>query len=164
MAGRALDIENDVINTNDRESILTFSKNCFILSSYFIHFILKELVLACIAWWKSSIHYFYQLIASFFRQLLCQKGPYLSYTVSPKLASNWYSMKIKKQTRKRSAGCSKHCFEVVDRTDEVSNKYTPRRSWRDLKRFLKSMIYKFNIKSRTIWLGEALMVSYFYRF
>jgi len=32
-------------------------------------------------------------------------------------------MKIKEQTRKRSAGCSKHCFEVVDRTDEVSSKY-----------------------------------------
>ena len=30
-------------------------------------------------------------------------------------------MKIKKQTRKLAAGCSKHCFEVVDRTDEVSN-------------------------------------------
>ena len=32
-----------------------------------------------------------------------------------------YSMKIKKQTRKLVAGCSKHCFEVVDETDEVSN-------------------------------------------
>ncbi len=32
-----------------------------------------------------------------------------------------YSMKIKKQTRKLAAGCSKHCFEVVDETDEVSN-------------------------------------------
>jgi len=32
-------------------------------------------------------------------------------------------MKIKKQTRKLAAGCSKHCFEVVDRTDEVSSKY-----------------------------------------
>ena len=31
------------------------------------------------------------------------------------------SMKIKEQTRKLAAGCSKHCFEVVDRTDEVSN-------------------------------------------
>ena len=31
-------------------------------------------------------------------------------------------MKIKKQTRKLAAGCSKHCFEVVDRTDEVSSK------------------------------------------
>ena len=30
-------------------------------------------------------------------------------------------MKIKKQTRKLAAGCSKQCFEVVDRTDEVSN-------------------------------------------
>ena len=45
-------------------------------------------------------------------------------------------MKIKEQTRKQAAGCSKysfevvdgtdvvsskHCFEVVDRTDEVSN-------------------------------------------
>ena len=32
-----------------------------------------------------------------------------------------YSMKIKKQTRKLAAGCSKHRFEVVDRTDEVTN-------------------------------------------
>ena len=31
-------------------------------------------------------------------------------------------MKIKEQTRKIAAGCSKHCFEVVDRTDEVSSK------------------------------------------
>ena len=30
-------------------------------------------------------------------------------------------MKIKEQTRKLAAGCSKHCFEVVERTDEVSN-------------------------------------------
>ncbi|WP_411864841.1 hypothetical protein [Streptococcus mitis] len=30
-------------------------------------------------------------------------------------------MKIKEQTRKLAAGCSKHCFEVVDKTDEVSN-------------------------------------------
>ncbi|WP_061378180.1 hypothetical protein [Streptococcus pneumoniae] len=33
-------------------------------------------------------------------------------------------MKIKEQTRKLAAGCSKHCFEVADRTDEVSNIYT----------------------------------------
>ena len=32
-----------------------------------------------------------------------------------------YSMKIKEQTRKLAESCSKHCFEVVDRTDEVSN-------------------------------------------
>ncbi len=30
-------------------------------------------------------------------------------------------MKIKEQTRKLAADCSKHCFEVVDETDEVSN-------------------------------------------
>ena len=34
-----------------------------------------------------------------------------------------YSMKIKEQNRKLAAGCSKYCFEVVDRTDEVSSKH-----------------------------------------
>ena len=32
-----------------------------------------------------------------------------------------YSMKIKEQTRKLAAGCSKHSFEIVDKTDEVSD-------------------------------------------
>ncbi|CJF75531.1 N-ethylammeline chlorohydrolase [Streptococcus pneumoniae] len=32
-------------------------------------------------------------------------------------------MKIKEQTRKLAADCSKHCFEVVDRTDVVSSKH-----------------------------------------
>ncbi|CJK09550.1 hypothetical protein [Streptococcus pneumoniae] len=32
-------------------------------------------------------------------------------------------MKIKEQTRKLAAGCSKHCFEVVDKTDEISSKH-----------------------------------------
>ncbi|WP_050113116.1 hypothetical protein [Streptococcus pneumoniae] len=32
-------------------------------------------------------------------------------------------MKIKEQTRKLATGCSKHRFEVVDRTDEVSSKH-----------------------------------------
>ncbi|KXU00142.1 hypothetical protein [Streptococcus mitis] len=32
-------------------------------------------------------------------------------------------MKIREQTRKLAAGCSKHCFEVVDKTDEVSHIY-----------------------------------------
>ena len=32
-------------------------------------------------------------------------------------------MKTKEQTRKLAAGCSKHCFEIVDRTDEVSSKH-----------------------------------------
>ena len=31
-------------------------------------------------------------------------------------------MKIKEQTRNLAAGCSKHCFEVVDKTNEVSSK------------------------------------------
>ncbi|TXM00097.1 hypothetical protein AZJ23_07305 [Streptococcus pneumoniae] len=34
-----------------------------------------------------------------------------------------YSTKIKKHIRKLAAGCSKHCFKVVDRTDEVSSKH-----------------------------------------
>ncbi|CEW50261.1 hypothetical protein RK869_03715 [Streptococcus pneumoniae] len=32
-------------------------------------------------------------------------------------------MKIKEQTRKLAAGYSKHSFEVVDETDEVSSKH-----------------------------------------
>jgi len=32
-------------------------------------------------------------------------------------------MKIKEQTRKLATGCSKHCFEVVNKTDEVSSKH-----------------------------------------
>ena len=33
-----------------------------------------------------------------------------------------YSMKIKEQTRKLATGCSKHSFEVADKTDEVSHR------------------------------------------
>ncbi|CMU60283.1 chlorohydrolase [Streptococcus pneumoniae] len=46
-------------------------------------------------------------------------------------------MKIKEQTRKVTAGCSKHCFKVVDETDEVSSKHcfeVADGSWRSLKR------------------------------
>ncbi|WP_226957704.1 hypothetical protein [Streptococcus pneumoniae] len=32
-------------------------------------------------------------------------------------------MKIKEQTRKLATSCSKHCFEVADKTDEVSSKH-----------------------------------------
>ncbi|CVQ63696.1 hypothetical protein L3B84_03560 [Streptococcus pneumoniae] len=32
-------------------------------------------------------------------------------------------MKIKEQIRKLATGCSKHRFEVADRTDEVSSKH-----------------------------------------
>ncbi|MDS2949394.1 hypothetical protein RKY69_04220 [Streptococcus pneumoniae] len=31
-------------------------------------------------------------------------------------------MKIKEQTRKLAAGCSKHCFEVVDETNHTYGK------------------------------------------
>ena len=66
-------------------------------------------------------------------------------------------MTIKEQTSKLATGCSKqcfevvnrtdevsskHCFEVVDRTDEVSNIYTVRRHLRSLKRFSKSISLK----------------------
>jgi len=44
-------------------------------------------------------------------------------------------MKIKEKTRKLATGCSKHCFEGVDKTDTLSHIYNPRWSWRGLKRF-----------------------------
>ena len=44
-----------------------------------------------------------------------------SYVLQQFATLNLYLMKIKEQTRKLAAGCSKQCFEVVDRTDEVSN-------------------------------------------
>ena len=37
---------------------------------------------------------------------------------------NLYSMKIKEQTRKLAAGCSKHCFEVADNAKKVINDLT----------------------------------------
>ena len=51
-------------------------------------------------------------------------------------------MKIKEQTRKLTADCSKHGVEVVDRTDEVSNTYTARGRRRGLKRCSKSIIQR----------------------
>ena len=45
-----------------------------------------------------------------------------SYVLQQFATFNLYLMKIKEQTRKLVAGFSKHCFEVVDRTDEVSSK------------------------------------------
>ena len=62
-------------------------------------------------------------------------------------------MKIKDQTRKLAAGCSKHCFEVVDKTDEVSHIYTVRRRWRGLNlifeeyQFVKIGDKKYRIRS-----------------
>ncbi|WP_257641551.1 hypothetical protein [Streptococcus pneumoniae] len=48
-------------------------------------------------------------------------------------------MKIKEQTRKLAAGYSKHCFEVVDKTDKVSHIYTARRQLTLFERFSKSI-------------------------
>ena len=48
------------------------------------------------------------------------KSGFLTYY---SLKSYSYSMKIKEQTRKLAAVCSKHCFEVVDKTDKVSSKH-----------------------------------------
>ncbi|WP_050301502.1 hypothetical protein [Streptococcus pneumoniae] len=48
-------------------------------------------------------------------------------------------MKIKEQTRRLAAGCSKHCFEVVDRTDEVSNHTYGRLKLTWFERFSKSL-------------------------
>ena len=53
---------------------------------------------------------------------LHENGLYL-FSLKVFLNENWYSMKIKEQTRKLAVGCSKYCFEVVDETDEVSNIY-----------------------------------------
>ena len=39
------------------------------------------------------------------------------------LLEHLYSMKIKEQTRKLTAGCSNHSLEIVDKTDEVSSKH-----------------------------------------
>jgi len=35
------------------------------------------------------------------------------------ISPSYYSMKIKEQTRKLAAGCSKHSFEVADTADTV---------------------------------------------
>ena len=54
-------------------------------------------------------------------------------------------MKIKEHTRKLAEGYSKHCFKVIDKTDEVSSKHcfeVVDGSSRGLKRFSKSIIRK----------------------
>jgi len=58
-------------------------------------------------------------------------------------------MKIKEQTRELAADCSKHGFEVVDETDEVSNHTygKAKLTWFefDFRRvFLYSLVIKFN--------------------
>ncbi|WP_257642953.1 hypothetical protein [Streptococcus pneumoniae] len=50
-------------------------------------------------------------------------------------------MKIKEQTRRLTAGCSKHCFEPVDKTDEVSSN-----GFEVVDRLMKSVTYIRNSK------------------
>ncbi|TVV60014.1 hypothetical protein AZJ81_08990 [Streptococcus pneumoniae] len=45
---------------------------------------------------------------------------FLVYFLMIESGGELYSMKIKEQTRKLAVGCSKHSFEVLDKTDEVS--------------------------------------------
>ncbi|WP_257641692.1 hypothetical protein [Streptococcus pneumoniae] len=49
-------------------------------------------------------------------------------------------MKIKEQTRKLAAGCSKQCFEVVDETDEVSSKHC--RLWIELTKSAQNTVLR----------------------
>ena len=80
---------------------------------------------------------------SFFQSFLLSIIPYfLQRRKYNQYFHNWYSMKIKEQTWKLAVGWSKQCFEVVNRTDEVSSKYcfeVADGSWRGLKKFSKSM-------------------------
>ncbi|CAG6171593.1 chlorohydrolase [Streptococcus pneumoniae] len=48
-------------------------------------------------------------------------------------------MKIKEQTRKLAAGCSKHRFEVADETDEVSHIYNPAGDFRRVLLYFKGL-------------------------
>ncbi|WP_224783124.1 hypothetical protein [Streptococcus pneumoniae] len=60
-------------------------------------------------------------------------------------------MKIKEQTRRLTAGCSKHCFEVVDETDncfEVVDRTDVVR--RDFRRVLPHQICKYHEPSLDI--------------
>ena len=58
-------------------------------------------------------------------------------------------MKIKEQTRKLTAGCSKHCFEVADKTDEVRN-HT----------YVKATLTRFEEIFEEYYLGEVMRFIY----
>ncbi|CEV86562.1 chlorohydrolase [Streptococcus pneumoniae] len=69
-------------------------------------------------------------------------------------------MKIKEQTRKLTAGCSKHCFEVVDETDEVSSKHGFEVVDETVKRFSKSIKLVFRFGSYTKVIKKKRGLSY----
>ena len=85
-------------------------------------------------------------------------------------------MKIKEQTRKLAAGCSKHyfevvdrtdevsskhCFEVADRTDEVSNIYIRQGEadvvWRDFRRVSYEKALLLKMRSKAFWISIILL-------
>ena len=64
---------------------------------------------------------------------------------------NLNSMKIKEQTRKLAAGCSKQCFEVVDRTDEVSNHTYGKATLTSIKWFVLERLELKDARRKSIW-------------
>ena len=66
-------------------------------------------------------------------------------------------MKIKEQTRKLVAGCSKHCFEVVDETDEVSSKHcfevVDRTDEVSNHTYGKATLTRFDFDFRRVWIN-----------
>ena len=71
-------------------------------------------------------------------------------------------MKIKGQTRKLAADCSKYRFEVVDKTDEISSKHVfevvdeATLTWFEEKYKLK-LESLFNNKGEKTWLNTVLL-------
>ena len=70
-------------------------------------------------------------------------------------------MKIKEQTRKLAAGCSKYSFEVADKTDEVSNhthsKATLTRFEEIFEEYKLKLESLFNNKGEKTWLNTVLL-------
>ena len=72
-------------------------------------------------------------------------------------------MKIKKQTRKLAAGCSKHCFEVIDKTDEVSSKHgfevvdETDVVWRNFRRVSYEKALFLKMRSKAFWVSIILL-------
>ena len=71
-------------------------------------------------------------------------------------------MKIKEQIRKLATDCSKHCFEVVNKTDGVSNIYLRQGKadviWRDFRRVLiagKSSCTRSSNIANTVWSNDS---------
>ncbi|BDT64125.1 hypothetical protein SP4011_05420 [Streptococcus parapneumoniae] len=74
-------------------------------------------------------------------------------------------MKIKEQTRKLAAGCSKYSFEVADKTDEVSSKHvfeavdeaTLTRFEEIFEEYKLKLESLFNNKGEKTWLNTVLL-------